>query len=89
MKWQQTKLVQDIDTKPPPIDRKKFYRAAYLRHKGFGKTLGRSENYRCAWGTKPHDRIAMSHGVEKEEEVEVWQMPGQKEEEERNINRQK
>ena len=32
---------------------------------------------------------AMSHGVEKEEEVEVWQIPGQKEEERENINRQK
>ena len=32
---------------------------------------------------------AMTHGVEKEEEVEVWQIPGQKEEEKKNINRQK
>ena len=77
------KLVQDIDTKPPPIDPKKILPSSVfaperelLERRWAGQKITDVPE-----GLSHMIGSAMSHGVEKEEEVEVWQMPGQKEEE--------
>lgn len=73
------KMIQDLDIKPPPVDSKHILPSSvFAPHKDLLQRRWAGQKISdVPEGLSHMVGSAMSHGVEKEDEVEAWQIPGQ------------